>query len=620
MVVKKVQISARTTYALLLLFFCGHAAAVEAVRVQLKWLHQFQFAGYYAAIEKGYYRDAGMEVELIEGAPGIDPAEVVLSGGAEYGVGTPELLLAKAEGKPIVVLGVIFQHSPYVFLALEEGPIDDVSNLAGARIMIEPQAAELYAYLRRELVPTEGMTVLPHAFSAEALVNGGVDAMSAYSTDEPFTLHHAGVPYATFSPRAGGVDFYGDCFFTTEREIREHPERVRAFREATLKGWEYALEHPEEIVDLILARYGSKKSREALLFEATEMRRLVHPEIIPIGYMYEGRWRHIMETYEELGMLDGPVDLTGFLYNPNPLKDYARIAWIAGGALVLVAGSLAILLPVWRLNRRLRMEVTERIEAGRLLEEARDAAVRAAHAKMEFLAQISHDLRTPVASILMQAELMEHDAVEPERQEEVKVIREAGEHLLGLVNDLLDINRLESGGIEFADEPFRMEDVVTPVADVLGVAARRKGLDMSVKVDAGLPGLSGDPARVRQILFNLVGNAVKFTDAGAVSINARRADDGGLRVEVADTGPGFPVEESERIFSPFARGPGGAAKDGVGLGLAIVKRLAEAMGGRVWAQSVVGEGSRFIVELPLCEESSEKPPTVDSGRAALARR
>src|SRR5690606_14219181 len=106
----------------------GDACAEEKVRVQLKWLHQFQFAGYYAALEKGYYREAGLDVELIEGAPEVDPVRVVLDGRAEFGVGTPELLLNRAKGDPIVVLGVIFQHSPYVFLVLKDSKIDDVTD------------------------------------------------------------------------------------------------------------------------------------------------------------------------------------------------------------------------------------------------------------------------------------------------------------------------------------------------------------------------------------------------------------------------------------------------------------------------------------------------------------
>lgn len=119
------------------------AGDLDHVRVQLKWLHQFQFAGYYAAIEQGFYRDAGLEVELIEGSPEVDPARIVLEGGAEFGVGTPEILLSLAEGKPLVVLGVIFQHSPYGILSLQESGISSVKDLFGKRIMIEPQAAEL---------------------------------------------------------------------------------------------------------------------------------------------------------------------------------------------------------------------------------------------------------------------------------------------------------------------------------------------------------------------------------------------------------------------------------------------------------------------------------------------
>ncbi|MGH8045841.1 MAG: ABC transporter substrate-binding protein, partial [Chthoniobacterales bacterium] len=283
-----------STVLAILLLVPAHAA--DKVRVQLKWLHQFQFAGYYAAIEKGYYRDAGLDVTLIEGAPGVDPAKVVLNGSAEFGVGTPELVLERAAGAPIVVLGVIFQHSPYVFLALEGTGITDVAALAGKRVMIEPQAAELYAYLLHEGVNRGAVQIVPHTFSVQDLADGKVAAMSGYSTDEPFTLQSQHRRYLAFTPRAGGVDFYGDCFFTTEAQIHDHPARVRAFREATLKGWDYALKHPEEIIDLLVAKYHSRKSREALQFEAAQMRELMHPEIIPVGYMYAGRWKHIADT------------------------------------------------------------------------------------------------------------------------------------------------------------------------------------------------------------------------------------------------------------------------------------------------------------------------------------
>jgi signal transduction histidine kinase len=587
------------------LAFCMSAGAAEKVRVQLKWLHQFQFAGYYAALEKGYYRDAGLDAELIEGAPGVDPAHVVLEGRAEYGVGTPELLLARAAGEPIVVLGAIFQHSAYVFIAIEGTGIESIADLHGKRVMIEPQAAELYAYLRREQLPPDSLHIVPHTFSLATLTNKQVDAMSGYSTDEPFTLQSAHVPYLTFTPRAGGVDFYGDCFFTTESEIHAHPQRVRAFREATLNGWEYALKHPEEIIELLVTKYHSKKSREALAFEAMEMRDLIHPELIPVGYMYAGRWKHIMETYQELGMLKEPIDLDGFIYDPNPTTDLTWLYWVTGGALLLALATFGILLPVMRLNGRLKLEIEDRIAVEQMLDTARDASIRATQAKMEFVTHITHDLRTPVSSIIMQAELMDDGKLDPQRKEEVGVIKEAGEHLLTLVNDLLDMNRLEAGQIELANIPFKLEEALDPVVDVLGVAAKRKGIALTLSIPSDLPGLQGDPGRLRQILFNLAGNAVKFTDAGRVAIRASKTPAGWLRLEVADTGPGIEANDLAAIFDPFTRASGRKtrAKEGTGLGLAIVKRLAEAMGGRASVQSTVGAGSTFALELPILDRS-----------------
>jgi len=578
----------------------------DAVRVQLKWRHQFQFAGYYAAIAQGYYRDAGLDVQLIEGAPNVDPAKVVLDGHAEYGVGTPDLLLQRAAGAPVVVLGAIFQHSPYIFLVLEGHDIDDVTDFTGRRVTIEPQAAELYAYLQRERVETSQLTLVPHTFSTAALTSGAVDVMSAYATDEPFTLEKEKRHYLVFTPRAGGVDFYGDCFFTTEKEIRDHSARVRAFRTATLRGWDYALKHPDEIIDLLLTKYHASKSREALRFEADRMRELIHPELIPVGYMYEGRWQHIMETYEELGMLKAPIPLDGFLYNPDPKPDLAVFYWVTAGALFVALATWGVLLPIWRLNGRLRREVMERIEAEEMLEAARDAALLASQAKMEFLTHISHDLRTPLSSIIMQAEILNFGQLDAETKAGVHVIHEAGEHLLTLVNDILDMNRLEAGRIEMADVPFRLEDALNPVVEVLGISAQRKGLVLSSVVEPGLPGLHGDPDRLRQILFNVVGNAVKFTDHGAVDIRAAHRDGSWIRITVSDTGPGIAPADLANIFDPFTRAstPILKPKEGSGLGLAIVRRLAEAMGGTVGVESTPGTGSTFTLDLPLAIEGS----------------
>ena len=274
----------------------SNAHALDAVTLQLKWNHAFQFAGYYAAKEKGYYSDAGLDVSIQEAQPGDDPVKNVLNGKAHYGVGNSSLILARNSGHPVVVLATIFQHSPVVLIARPQGPVQGIHDLAGKRLMIEPQSDELFAYLQQEGIPLAGITRVEHSFEPQDLIDGKVDAISAYVTNEPFFLDRAGFTYHTYTPRSVGIDFYGDNLFTTEQEIKNHPARVKSFREATLRGWQYAMEHPEEIADLILAKYSQQHEREFYLFEAKRMAPLIRTDLIEIGYMNPGRWHHIAVT------------------------------------------------------------------------------------------------------------------------------------------------------------------------------------------------------------------------------------------------------------------------------------------------------------------------------------
>ena len=341
-----------------LISFGSPVWASGTVRLQLKWTHAFQFAGYYAALAQGYYREAGLDVRLLEAGPGIDPLESVLSGQAEYGVGTSSLLLARRAGQPVVVLAVIFQHSPLVLLVRPSGAIQGtatIHDIVGKRVMIEPQSDELIAYLKQEGITLDRLVQLPHSHDHRDLIEGRVDAMSAYVTYEPYFLDRAGIQYNTYTPRSGGIDFYGDNLFTTEQELKAHPERVRAFREASLRGWQYAMEHPAEIVDLILAQYSSDHPREFHLFEAERMASLLRADLVDLGYMSPGRWRHIADTYAELGLLPLDVPLAGFLYDLDRPTDLTRL-YIA---LALLAVSSAIALHISRVNRRLALALEE---------------------------------------------------------------------------------------------------------------------------------------------------------------------------------------------------------------------------------------------------------------------
>lgn len=342
------------------LLLCGTFAPVTAaqtppldqVRLQLKWRHQFQFAGYYAAIEQGYYRDAGLDVVLLEPAAGEEPVDAVVRGEAEYGVGTSDLLLWRNRGAPVVVLAVIFQHSPLAIAARRDAGIENLHELVGKRVMLEPHAAELLAMLKREGISGKQLQLLPHRFSTADLLSGQVDAMSIYTTDEPYALRAAGLDYALFEPASTGIDFYGDNLYTTEAELAQHPERTAAFVAASLRGWAYAMSHVDEMLDLIIERYGQRHDHAHLRFEAREMRRLIQPDLIEPGYMHEGRWRHIADTYASFGMLPAAMSLDGFLYDPNPTDDLAWLYVTALSGFLLAGLSGGIGLYVQRLRRR----------------------------------------------------------------------------------------------------------------------------------------------------------------------------------------------------------------------------------------------------------------------------
>ena len=325
------------------LWLAPPAHALDQVTLQLKHTHQFQFAGYYAAVEKGYYRDAGLDVQLAEGRDGSEPERNVIAGKAEYGIGNSSVLLARMAGKPLVVLGVVFQHSSYVLLARQRpGLAPEIRNIMGKRVMVGSltdeltQADELIAFLTKEGIPMSSLIRVEHSFNPDDLVKGKVEAMSAYITNEPDYLDRVGFQYDVYSPRGAGIDFYGDNLFTTEKEIALHPERVKAFRAASMRGWAYAMSHQEEIADLILSKYSRRNDRQHLLFEARQMMPLVQPVLVEIGYMNPNRWRHIADIYAELGMLPQGANFDGLLYRSDPLGD---LAWLYR---VLIAASVLL--------------------------------------------------------------------------------------------------------------------------------------------------------------------------------------------------------------------------------------------------------------------------------------
>ena len=279
------------------------AAALDAVSMQLKWKHQFQFAGYYQALEQGFYRDAGLDVTIREGGPDIDVSEAVAGGKADFGVCSASVVRDWGAGRRLVVLAAIFQRSAAVILVARRADISSVADLRGRTLMDTPGSDDIAAMLKREGIDYQSMLRVPHEGDPRDLLAGRADAMIAYSTNEPFVLEQLGAAYRTFAPAASGIDFYGDNLCASEADVKAHPDRVASFRAASVKGWAYALAHKQATVDLILRKYSAKKSRDALLFEAEQTATLVGRDANRIGEQDPARWQRIAAVYRQLGLL-----------------------------------------------------------------------------------------------------------------------------------------------------------------------------------------------------------------------------------------------------------------------------------------------------------------------------
>jgi signal transduction histidine kinase len=281
---------------------------------------------------------------------------------------------------------------------------------------------------------------------------------------------------------------------------------------------------------------------------------------------------------------------------------------------------LAVLLGWWMADayrRRLK-----RSHDWKFAQQERELAKQASLAKTQFLATLGHEVRTPMTGVLGMSELLLDTPLDQRQRGYVESIRRAGRHLLRLVNDALDLARIESGRLELSDAPFSLYGVVEEATSLMAPLAQQRGLAFHTDIGVDAPaGLRGDVNRVCQILLNLLANAIKFTDKGSVSLRVSGLSPQGVRLEVADTGPGINEEQLARLFRRFEQAEGArttARYGGSGLGLAICQELAEAMGGSIQVESTPGEGARFIVDLPLAEATA--PLAHDGGDALLASR
>jgi len=325
----------KLVYVLLLFLACFfHSSAwadeLEKIAIQLKWRHSFQFAGYYAAIQQGYYREEGLEVSLKEIDFSQDFVEQVLRGESQYGVSDSTLLIYHLKGRPVLLVDQYFQHSPLVFLTRRDSGIVSPYEMAGKTLAFNTTNqgdASLNALLLKTLGSLDKIREVPFSDNVyQDFIAGKIDVVSAYSTSQPFLMQERNIDINIINPQNYGIDFYGDNLFTTQQELTDHAGRIARVSRATRKGWRYALEHPDKIIDLIRQSYNPTHSTAYLQYEAANTRQMIIPELIPIGSIDPSRYQLAAEDYRRLGFADKDSVEESFFYSTNRSGQANKIA------------------------------------------------------------------------------------------------------------------------------------------------------------------------------------------------------------------------------------------------------------------------------------------------------
>lgn len=309
---------------LLILISSLASHANQKVTLQLNWLNQFQFAGYYVAKEKGYYRDVGLDVEIKEYSQKTDLIKDLEDNKSSFAIGRSSLLIEKIKGKDIIALGAIFQDSPLMLLVRKDSNINKVEDLKNKRIMITGDArfsASILAMLNANGLKKEDFITQKHSFNLDDLITGKTDAMASYLSNEPILLKDLNIEYNVFHPKDFGFEFYSDILFTSSAFIKNNPTLTKKFYDASIKGWEYAFNNKAETAEIIFNKYNTQnKSLIHLIKEGEVLKSLAYAHDEALGHIDEKKLNNIINVFKILGLVQEDINTSDFIYDGNPHK------------------------------------------------------------------------------------------------------------------------------------------------------------------------------------------------------------------------------------------------------------------------------------------------------------
>ena len=617
--------------ALALFGLAGPARAqLRPVVLQLQWDHQYQFAGYYAALWQGFFREAGFEVEIRSSFPDgrpvyRSPAVEVAEGRAQFGTANAGLLLAAANGAPLAIVATVFQQSGTRLYYRRDlprpvrGPADLVGLRLGRNQGNEMLDIELRAMLAAEGIDLAGIPVVhyPPDRLLRALAEGQYDMTFGYALSAPWEQRELGVSFGELRPSDYGIAFYGDSLFTHRELAEREPRMVARFRAAALRGWAWALDNPEAMADRIAAELPRVLPVQDLRgfnrFQIPIVRELTLHPIVELGNVNPDRWQRMANLLVLAGVLpEAGLDIERLIFDPErvrALRQQRVQRWLllALGLGFVLAGLAAIwVLALRRAAGRIRQEL------------ARSQAALVASQKLESIGRmtggVAHDVNNLLQVVTSGLNLLDQAELDEERRAMIlDAMRQAVERGAAVNRQLLAFSR---------DQEL-LPARLLPAASLDGMRpllthALRDGVALELALPPGIWPVFADATQLEVALLNLAVNAADAMPQGGrlrIALSNEVLDEPPgradrlvgehVRISVADTGEGLAPALLDRVFEPFfTTKPRGK---GTGLGLAQVYGFARQSGGAARIESRPGAGTTVSILLPRLREAGEAP-------------
>lgn len=560
--------------------------SAQKVVLQLIWLNQFQFAGYYVAKERGFYKDVGIDVEIKEFNLNTDISTVIQNKKADFAIGRSSLLIDKINGQDVVALGAIFQQSPLMLLVRDDSNINSIDDLKHKRIMLTndaKDAASIMAMLFSNGVTQKDIQILPHTFNLDDLINKNTDAMASYISNEPIQMADKGLSYKIFNPKDYGFHFYSDILFTSSEFIKKNPKLTKDFYEATIKGWKYAFDNITQTSELIYKHYNTQqKTLIQLVKEGEALKRLAYHDNGIVGYLDKNQLADIVKVYKLLGLVTKDIDIDTFIYEHNHPREVAftlnyddifHIVLIS--ILVLVSLSFSILFIVlqkkWLITKSyLNEEIVQQKEE--IDKQNRVIIVQSKIAAIgEMLSNIAHQWRQPLNVISLSIAKIETSILlndEMKKEDFLQLGDEINKQVQYLSQTIDDFRNYFNSGIDTI-APFSLQDAVRKVNELIKESFKNNHIEI-VMTDKDCI-ITHNESLLIQALLNIYNNAKDAIKENAVIYKYFFVDvqcnKNAVVITLKDSGGGIDEDIIEKIFEPYYTTK--HQSNGTGLGLYI---------------------------------------------------